>query len=50
MFPPLVERTGAPPVQVTWAVSPEADNPRILDVIAEGVSLRLTMRADYNAY
>jgi phospholipid transport system substrate-binding protein len=46
----LVERTGAPPVQVTWAVSPEADNPRILDVIAEGVSLRLTMRADYNAY
>jgi phospholipid transport system substrate-binding protein len=46
----VVERTGAPPVQVTWAVSPEADNPRILDVIAEGVSLRLTMRADYNAY
>ena len=36
----VVERTGAPPVQVTWAVSPEADNPRILDVIAEGVSLR----------
>ena len=46
----VVERTGTPPVQVTWAVSPEADNPRILDVIAEGISLRLTLRADYNAY
>jgi phospholipid transport system substrate-binding protein len=46
----VVERTGTPTVRVIWAVSAEADNPRILDVIAEGVSLRLTLRADYNAY
>ncbi len=46
----VVERTGAPPARVTWAISADANNPRIVDVLAEGVSLRLTMRADYNAY
>jgi phospholipid transport system substrate-binding protein len=46
----VVERTGTPPARVTWAISGDANNPRIVDVLAEGVSLRLTMRADYNAY
>jgi phospholipid transport system substrate-binding protein len=48
--PTVVARSGNPPVKVIWVVSGGADNPRIVDVIAEGVSLRLTMRSDYNAY
>jgi phospholipid transport system substrate-binding protein len=48
--PTVVERTGNPPVRVTWVVSADADNPRIVDVMAEGVSLRLTTRSDYNAF
>jgi phospholipid transport system substrate-binding protein len=48
--PTTVERSGNPPVKVIWLVSGGADNPRIVDVIAEGVSLRLTIRSDYNAY
>ena len=46
----IVERTGAAPARVTWAVSPNADNPRIIDLIAEGVSLRITVRSDYDAF
>jgi phospholipid transport system substrate-binding protein len=48
--PTVVERTGNPPVKVTWVISGGQDNPRIADVIAEGISLRLTMRSDYNAF
>ncbi|HME27834.1 MAG TPA: ABC transporter substrate-binding protein [Acetobacteraceae bacterium] len=48
--PTVVERTGNPPVKVIWVVSGGPDNPRIADVIAEGVSLRLTVRSDYNAF
>ena len=31
----VVERSGNPPVRVTWVVSADADNPHILDVIAK---------------
>jgi phospholipid transport system substrate-binding protein len=48
--PTVVERSGNPPVKVIWVVNGGADNPRIVDVIAEGVSLRLTIRSDYAAY
>lgn len=48
--PTIVERTGTPPARVVWVVSPRADNPRIIDLIAEGVSLRLTVRSDYSAF
>jgi phospholipid transport system substrate-binding protein len=48
--PTVVARTGNPPVQVTWLVSADASHPRLLDVIAEGTSLRLTVRSDYNAF
>ena len=34
--PTVVERTGNPPVRVIWVVGADADNPRIVDVIAEG--------------
>jgi len=46
----VVERTGAPPARVIWVVNPNADNPRIIDLVAEGLSLRLTVRSDYNAF
>lgn len=45
-----VERTGTPTARVTWVVNPNADNPRIVDLIAEGVSLRITVRSDYNSF
>lgn len=45
-----VERTGATPARVIWVVNPNADNPRIIDLIAEGLSLRITVRSDYDAF
>jgi len=47
--PTILERTGNPPARVTWVVSLDG-TPRIVDVMAEGTSLRLTMRSDYNAF
>lgn len=46
----IVERTGAAPARVTWVVNSNADTPRIIDLIAEGVSLRITVRSDYAAF
>jgi phospholipid transport system substrate-binding protein len=48
--PTTIERSGNPPVRVTWVVRADALNPRLIDVIAEGVSLRLTVRNDYSAF
>ena len=48
--PTVVERSGSAPIQVTWVVSADAVHPRLIDVIAEGTSLRLTIRSDYNAF
>ena len=48
--PTVVQRSGSPPIQVTWVVSADALHPRLIDVIAEGTSLRLTIRSDYNAF
>ena len=48
--PTVVERTGTPPARVVWVVSPTAHDPRIIDLIAEGMSLRLTVRSDYTAF
>ena len=48
--PTVVERSGNPPIQVTWVVSADALHPRLIDVVAEGTSLRLTIRSDYYAF
>jgi phospholipid transport system substrate-binding protein len=45
-----VERPGNPTVHVTWVVSFATGSPRIVDVIAEGMSMRLTQRSDYASY
>jgi phospholipid transport system substrate-binding protein len=46
----LVERPGSQPFRVTWVVGFETGGPKIIDVIAEGTSLRLTQRSDYVAF
>jgi phospholipid transport system substrate-binding protein len=48
--PTVVDRSGEPPARVVWLVQFGAGGPRIVDVIAEGTSLRLTVRSDYNAF
>ncbi len=48
--PTQVERAGSPPLRVTWVVRMEDGHPRIVDLIAEGVSLRVTQRSDYASF
>ena len=45
-----LERPYNPPTTVDWIVTDAATNPKVIDVIAEGTSLRLTQRSDYAAY
>lgn len=45
-----VERTGNAPAKVDWLLSMDSGNPLVIDVIAEGTSLRLTQRNDYSAF
>lgn len=48
--PTVIQRPDAPPFRVTWVVNTDAASPRIIDVIAEGTSLRITIRADYASF
>ena len=48
--PTTVERPGNKPNRVVWVVVPSGGTFRITDVIAEGISLRLTQRSDYVAF
>jgi phospholipid transport system substrate-binding protein len=45
-----VERPNNPPTTVDWVVEASAAAPKIVDVVAEGTSLRLTQRQDYASY
>jgi phospholipid transport system substrate-binding protein len=45
-----VDRPNSPPAQVDWVISEASGGPKIVDVIAEGTSLRLTQRSDYASY
>jgi phospholipid transport system substrate-binding protein len=45
-----VVRPNNPPTAVDWIISNPASDPRIIDVVAEGTSLRLTQRQDYASY
>lgn len=45
-----IDRPNNPPTNVEWVVANAASSPRIIDVIAEGTSLRLTQRSDYASY
>jgi len=46
----IVERPNNPPTTVDWVVEAPATAPKIIDVVAEGTSLRLTQRQDYASY
>jgi len=46
----IVERPNNPPTNVEWVVASTARPPKIIDVIAEGTSMRLTQRSDYSSY
>jgi phospholipid transport system substrate-binding protein len=45
-----ITRPGSPPANVDWLVGPIGGQTKILDVIAEGTSLRQTERSDYTSY
>lgn len=44
-----VERPNTPPFTLDWRVAEINGQPRVVDVIAEGTSLRLTTRSEYSA-
>jgi phospholipid transport system substrate-binding protein len=46
----VVDRPNNPPTNVQWVINNAASDPKIVDVIAEGTSLRLTQRSDYASY
>ncbi len=46
----IVHRPSQSDVNVQWVVSQEGASARIIDVVAEGTSLRLTQRSDYTSF
>lgn len=46
----LITRPNQQPNNVQWVVVPSGGQLKVIDVVAEGTSLRLTQRADYAAY
>ena len=46
----VINRPNAPAANVKWVVDTSAGAPKIVDVIAEGTSMRLTQRNDYASY
>ncbi len=46
----VISRPNAASANVEWVVSMSSGSPRIVDVVAEGTSLRLTQRSDYASY
>ena len=45
----IVERPGNPAFGLDWRVAEVGGQPRVVDVIAEGTSLRLTTRSEYSS-
>lgn len=46
----VVERPNSPATNVDWIIGNPGSDPKIIDVVAEGTSLRLTQRSDYMSY
>lgn len=44
-----VDRPGQPTVALDWLVSEAAGRPQIVDLVAEGTSLRITQRSEYSS-
>jgi phospholipid transport system substrate-binding protein len=45
-----VERPGSQTMQVDWVISTSSGHPKIVDLLAEGTSMRLTQSSDFTAY
>ena len=50
LVPTVITRPGQAPVNVQWKVSDSSGSPRVVDIIAEGVSLSINERDDYSSY
>jgi len=46
----IITRPNSPAANVQWVVDSSTGSPKIVDVVAEGTSLRLTQRQDYASY
>ena len=46
----VVERPNNPPADVEWIVRTSGGAPQVIDLVAEGTSLRLTQRNDYASF
>jgi len=46
----IIKRPNNPPTNVQWLVANPTADPKIIDVIAEGTSLRITQRDDYASF
>jgi phospholipid transport system substrate-binding protein len=46
----IINRPNSPAANVQWVVDSSTGSPKIVDVVAEGTSLRLTQRSDYASY
>jgi phospholipid transport system substrate-binding protein len=46
----VINRPSAPAANVQWVISGKSGSPKVVDVVAEGTSLRLTQRQDYASY
>ncbi|HEY6431680.1 MAG TPA: ABC transporter substrate-binding protein, partial [Acetobacteraceae bacterium] len=46
----IINRPGQAPADVDWVVQTVNGSPKIVDVIADGTSLRLTQRSDYSSF
>lgn len=45
----VIERPGSPAFALDWRVAEVGGQPKVVDVIAEGTSLRLTTRSEYSS-
>ena len=45
-----INRPNAPAANVQWVVDSSSGSPKVIDVVAEGTSMRLTQRSDYASY
>ncbi len=50
VVPTTIDRPSNKAVSVAWLVTSDAGAPRIADVVAEGMSLRLAQRSDYTSF
>lgn len=50
MVSTVIKRPTQPPASVDWVVQDVSGSPKIVDVIAEGTSLRVTQRSDYSSF